>query len=97
MHATPFILISLLALVGLTALLLLLIAAMSRHQKSATGELELVGATAAVETTLGPEGTVLIRGEMWPARSRTGAIIEHGARVRVVGASGHRLQVEPIA
>lgn len=81
---------------------LLLIAAavyvimLSRHHKAATGELELVGALASVETALEPEGAVLVHGELWRARSRTGAGIERGSRVRVVGASAHLLEVEPL-
>jgi membrane-bound ClpP family serine protease len=94
MYLAPWMLTGLL-LVAALAVVLFLIAAMSRHHKGATGELDLVGATASVEGTLGPLGTVLIRGELWPARSRTGAIVERGCRVRVVGASGHLLQVEP--
>jgi membrane-bound ClpP family serine protease len=95
MHLAPLMLIGFLLLLVLLALGLLLIAAMSRHQKGAKGELELMGATACVETTLGPEGAVLIRGELWPARTRTGATVGCGYKVRVVGASGHLLQVEP--
>jgi membrane-bound ClpP family serine protease len=94
MHLSPLMLIGLLLPVALAALLLA-IAAMSRHQKGATGELELMGALASVEKTLGPEGTVFIRGELWPARSRSGVTVQRGRRVRVVGASGHLLQVEP--
>lgn len=77
------------------AVCLFIVAAMSRHKKGARGELELMGATASVATTLEPEGTVFIRGELWPARSHTGATVERGRKVRVVGASGHLLQVEP--
>jgi membrane-bound ClpP family serine protease len=55
----------------------------------------LMGARASVETTLEPQGTVLIRGELWPACSRTGATVQRGCKVRVVGAKGHLLQVEP--
>ncbi|HEV7858520.1 MAG TPA: NfeD family protein [Pyrinomonadaceae bacterium] len=95
MHLSPLMLIGLLLLVAL-AVGLFLIAAMSRHHKGATGELELMGAEASVEATLGPQGTVLIRGELWPARARTGATVERGCKVLVVGAEGHLLQVEPI-
>jgi membrane-bound serine protease (ClpP class) len=82
---------------------LLLIAAavyiilLSRHHKAATGELDLIGAVAAVESALAPEGAVLVRGELWRARARRGRTIERGCRVRVVGASAHLLEVEPLA
>jgi membrane-bound ClpP family serine protease len=80
---------------GLVVVLLIIVAA-SRHKKAATGELNLMGAVASVETTLEPEGSVLIRGELWRARSLAGQTIERGRRVRVVGASGHLLEVESV-
>ena len=79
---------------------LLLIAAavyvimLSRHHKAAAGELDLVGALASVESRLEPEGAVLVRGELWRARTRAGQVVECGSRVRVVGASAHLLEVE---
>jgi membrane-bound serine protease (ClpP class) len=80
---------------GLVVVLLIIVAA-SRHKKAATGELNLMGAVASVETTLEPEGSVMIRGELWRARSLKGTTIERGRRVRVVSASGHLLEVEPV-
>lgn len=74
---------------------LVLVAALSRHKKAAAGELELVGACGFVETNLEPEGSVLVRGETWRARSLTGATLESGRDVRVVGARRHLLEVEP--
>jgi membrane-bound serine protease (ClpP class) len=75
--------------------LTLIIAAASRHKKAAMGELNLMGALASVETTLAPEGSVLVRGELWRARLRTGIKLERGRTVRIVGASDHLLEVEP--
>jgi membrane-bound serine protease (ClpP class) len=75
--------------------LMLAIAAASRHKKAAQGELGLMGALASVETTLTPEGSVIVRGELWRARSRTDGKLEKGRTVRVVGASAHLLEVEP--
>jgi membrane-bound ClpP family serine protease len=75
----------------------LYVVALSRHKKSGAGELKLLGATAVVETTLEPEGSVLVRGELWRARL-PGADdrIERGRRVRVVGASEYLLEVVPL-
>jgi membrane-bound serine protease (ClpP class) len=73
------------------------VALLSRHKKAATGQLKLMDAVAVVETTLEPEGSVLVRGELWRARAATGSRVERGARVRVVGAGGHLLEVEPLA
>ncbi len=84
----------LLILVGLTGAALT-VAALSRHKKAATRQLFLPGAIAIVETTLKPEGSVLVRGELWRATSRTSATIERGQRVRIVSTSGHLLEVEP--
>ena len=94
MSSSLVILIIVLASAGLT-LGLAAIAALSRHKKAATGELDLVGALAFVETNLEPEGSVLVRGETWRARSCTGAVVRSGSNVRVVGARGHLLEVEP--
>lgn len=87
--------------IGLAAVLvcsvaLVLIAAVSRHKKAGVGDLDLMGASAVVDTTLEPEGAVLVRGELWRARSRTGGKIERGCSVRVVGASQYLLEVEPV-
>jgi membrane-bound serine protease (ClpP class) len=84
--------------IALAALMLLaavaLVVAMSRHKKGATGELKLVGQAAIVETTLEPEGSVLVRGELWRARATRGATLRRGHSVRVVGANGYLLEVE---
>jgi membrane-bound serine protease (ClpP class) len=94
MSSSPVILIIALASAVL-AFALAVIVALSRHKKAATGELNLVGAVAFVETNLEPEGSVLVRGELWRARSHTGATIKSGRDVHVVGARGYLLEVEP--
>ena len=81
------------SLVALFALALF-VGALWRHKRAASGDLELLGAAASVETALEPEGSVLVRGELWRARSRTGVRLERGRAVRVVGASRHLLEVE---
>ncbi len=50
--------------------LALIVVAMSRHKKGGVGELNLLGAVALVQTSLAPEGSVMVRGELWRARSR---------------------------
>lgn len=87
-----------LALLILSATLLLFalfIVALSRHKKSATNSVDIMGATGLVESPLNPEGAVIIKGELWRAR------VEHGRlgaaeRVRVVGVEGHLVLVEPM-
>jgi membrane-bound serine protease (ClpP class) len=80
------------AALALTAVVL--VALLSRRKKASVGELRLLGARGSVETTLRPEGSILIHGELWRARSLSGSPIERGQEVRVVGASGHLLEVE---
>ena len=68
----------------------------SRQQKYSRQPLKLVGRVASVERTLDPEGFVLIEGELWRARVRgVASNVRDGQRVRVVGASGCVLLVEP--
>lgn len=87
---------ALIATCALLTALLLLIAAASRHKKRATGSLHLIGSIARVETDLKPEGSVIIKGELWRARVRHGGEpLRRGCRARVVGASNHLLEVEP--
>lgn len=74
---------------------LLLIVLSSRHKKSASGEVVLIGRRGTVEAELAPEGAVIVDGEMWRARSQDGATIEVGTIVRVRGAQAHLLVVEP--
>jgi membrane-bound serine protease (ClpP class) len=80
------------------ALALLLYAALlSRQQKSSTRPLRLVGRVASVERDLEPEGFVLVGGELWRARVCGGAnAVRVGERVRVTGARGCALEVEPL-
>ena len=69
----------------------------SRQQKYSRLPLNLVGRVASVERALEPEGFVLIEGELWRARVRGAGSVERvGRKVRVVGASGCVLEVEPL-
>jgi membrane-bound serine protease (ClpP class) len=52
------------------------------------------GSEAVVKTALAPLGVVYAAGEEWSARSETGAGIDPGAHVRVVGQEGLTLIVE---
>ena len=92
---TPFVTLSLIA-AGLIVAVSSIVAAASRHRKQAEGELSLVGARARVEVALRPEGAVIVGGEVWRARAVGGAEVGRGCYVRVVGASTHLLEVEPL-
>ncbi|HYY93668.1 MAG TPA: NfeD family protein [Pyrinomonadaceae bacterium] len=75
--------------------LLLYVALLSRHRKSSSRPLRLVGRVGSVERDLEPEGFVLVGGELWRARVRVGASAARvSERVRIVGARGCALEVE---
>jgi membrane-bound serine protease (ClpP class) len=77
--------------------LLFYVALLSRHKKSSSRPLRLIGRVATVERDLQPEGFVLVEGELWRARLRGGAeVVGARASVRVKGASGCALEVEPL-
>jgi len=91
-------LISLLVVAAPAVALLAYVAHASRQKKRHSRlPLNLVGRVASVERALEPEGFVLIEGELWRARVRGVESFENGGRkVRVVGASGCVLEVEPL-
>ena len=68
-----------------TALVAAAVIALWRHKKAGARDVKLVGEFATVETRLAPEGTVIVSGEVWRARSHDGSVISSHARVRVVG------------
>jgi membrane-bound ClpP family serine protease len=74
----------------------LVAAAWLHHRKGAGGAWELEGRVGVVVKALEPEGAVLVDGELWSARAQSGVRIARG-RVRIVGARGHWLEVEPVA
>ena len=80
---------------AIVSVFLLVAAATSHHKKSGTGDVHLLGASGLTNTKLDPEGTVLIHGELWRARSSCGLALDQNRRVRVVGLRGHLLVVEP--
>ena len=69
------------------------LAAQAQRSRVATGVEGLVASTATVSRGLAPDGSVLIHGEIWSARSE-GDPIEVGASVKVVRVEGLRLIVE---
>ncbi|MFP4030736.1 MAG: NfeD family protein [Desulfococcaceae bacterium] len=66
----------------------------SHMNRPRTGADGLVGAEGVVRRELNPAGKVLLRGELWNARSETA--LEPGRRVRVVGFQGLTLEVVPV-
>jgi membrane-bound serine protease (ClpP class) len=88
----------LLLLIGLlatvAALATLIVVALYVHKRAGAGDVRLIGEVAQVDTKLDPEGTVIVRGELWRARSKNGVPISAQARVRVVGFDGVLAVVE---
>lgn len=87
------ILTSILALT--VALSLAIVVALYRHKKAGTGPVMVIGQTGEVASDLRPEGTVVLHGEVWRARSRDGSPLNGKTRIRVVGVEDHLLVVEP--
>ena len=71
-----------------------LVIALYIHKRKGMGDIKLIGETARVNTKLDPEGTVIACGELWRAKSKTGAFITAGAQVRVVAFIDHLALVE---
>ena len=69
------------------------LAAQAQRSRVATGVEGLVAGRATVSRGLAPDGSVLIHGEIWAARSE-GDPIEEGVGVKVVRVEGLRLIVE---
>lgn len=61
-----------------------------------TGDQGLRGTRGKVRFTLAPEGKVLVRGEIWNARSHSGGTIEANAKIEVIERDGMELIVKPV-
>jgi membrane-bound ClpP family serine protease len=86
-----------LAIIGTLALALaIFVATVSRHKKSGTGPVRLVGVVGFVNTKLDPEGTVIVDGELWRACARDGEVVGPTIRVTVIGLQSHLLLVQPM-
>jgi len=83
------------ALLATALLLAAIVIVVSRHRKSAARQLRLTGATGMVNTRLAPEGSVIVDGELWRARSSDGRALDPQCRVSVVDFDGPFLLVAP--
>jgi membrane-bound serine protease (ClpP class) len=88
----------LLILIGMVAFVVALsvaiVVALYRHKKALSTTSKILGEIGEVASALVPEGSVVVQGELWRARSRDGSTIAEERRVRVVGVDGHLLVVE---
>lgn len=67
----------------------------SRFSTQTIGRDHLVGRIGAADTAIAPEGTVVVDGAKWQARSTRASGIEAGDRVEVVAVEGVVLEVDP--
>jgi membrane-bound serine protease (ClpP class) len=67
----------------------------ARHLPARSGSERFVGHEGVATTAIDPRGTASISSELWTVDSVAGPIAP-GVRVRVVGAEGLRLKVEPV-
>lgn len=81
-------------LTTVAALALGVVVALYHHKKAGAGDINLIGEIAQVDTKLDPEGTVIVGGELWRAKSSDGAFMSARTRVRVVGFENHLALVE---
>ena len=90
--ATVPVLIATAALIAAVFSFLAVIAHRAKRNKVVTGNSGMVGLEGRVESTLAPDGRVLVRGELWDAYSPVR--LDRGQAVRVTGVRGLRLEVE---
>lgn len=79
--------------VAVISAVLVRLAVTARRRKVVTGEAGMINRLGVARTELAPEGTVLVLGEIWEARSAQPIAV--GSRVRVRDVDGLKLVVEP--
>lgn len=84
----------LIALVAMALLLSMFVSALSLRKRFANSDLQLIGKSARVETSLAPNGSVIVNGELWPAQSTSGEVIPAQSRVKIVAVQDLSLIVE---
>jgi len=84
----------LIALVAMALLLSLFVGALWLRKRFANSDLQLLGKSARVETSLAPNGSVIVNGELWPAQSTNGEVIPSQSSVTIVAIRHLSLLVE---
>jgi len=82
--------------VAVSVFFLLVVQAVVRAHRRvpATGQIAMVGEIGITKTLLDPNGTIMIEGELWQARSDTGEKLEVNDEVEVVQVKGLKLRVK---
>jgi membrane-bound serine protease (ClpP class) len=84
----------LIVLIAMALLLGVFVVALALRKRFGNSDLQLIGESARVETPLAPNGSVIVNGELWPARSKNGEVIPTQSRVRIVAVRDVSLFVE---
>jgi membrane-bound serine protease (ClpP class) len=95
MGVSPLIAISVSAAFGAITVFLVRLVVRARLRKARIGADAMVGCTATAMEALGPQGHVLVEGEIWQAVAS--APVPAGTALRVVGHDQFLLRVEPAA
>lgn len=86
----------LLAILTAASAVLISFTMLSRAKKAQIKNLGLLKVAGHAYSELHPEGSVVINGEVWRARSGDGGRIAQGQRVMVTTVQQHLLVVEPV-
>jgi membrane-bound ClpP family serine protease len=65
----------------------------SRREKQFPSGPKLIGSEGTVTTKLDPIGSILVKGELWPAADIDRQRVGTGTRIKVVGSRDHVLKV----
>ncbi len=95
MGVSPLVAISVSAAFGAITVFLVRLVVRARQRKARIGADAMVGCPATAMEALGPQGHVLVEGEIW--RAVASAPVPAGTALRVVGHDQLLLQVEPAA
>ena len=74
---------------------LAIVIALYRHKRASSVSISVMGKTGEVVSDLAPEGTVIVHGELWRARSGDGSELTTKTPIRVIGVENYLLLVEP--
>ena len=90
-------LILLIVILGSCALIALAVVVVLYHHKNKISKSTLMpGEKCRVISSLSPEGSVMINGELWRARSVDGKSIPSDSLVQIVGSADHLLLVDSL-
>ena len=84
----------LIILIALALLLGIFVVGLALRKRFGNSDLRLIGESARVETSLAPNGSVIVNGELWPAQSTNGEVIPARSCVKIVAVQELSLLVE---